>query len=133
PRCRGRTTRQAGARMKRLVLFDIDGTILTSNGAAPRAFRRALVEVFGTSGPREGYSFGGKTDPEIARDLLGMAGLSGETIEAGLPRTWELYLRYLAAEFQRVEPTVHPGARELIARVDDSPEAVLGLLTGNVA
>lgn len=120
--------------MKRLVLFDIDGTILSSNGAAPRAFRRALAEVFGTSGPSEGYSFAGRTDPQIARDLLELAGLTPPEIEPELPRAWQLYTRYLAHEFEQVRATVYPGVHELLARLEATPEdAVLGLLTGNVA
>ena len=61
--------------MERLILFDIDGTLLSTAGAAAAPFRRALEQVFGTSGPMSGYSFAGRTDPQIARDLLKMAGL----------------------------------------------------------
>lgn len=120
--------------MRKLVLLDIDGTILSSNGAAARAFRRALEEEFGTSGPTSGYSFGGRTDPEIARDLLRMAGIDEERIEQGLERVWERYVAYLAKEFERTRPTVYPGVHQLIDRLESSTEdAVLGLLTGNVA
>src|SRR5690606_23803616 len=97
------------AGVMRLVLFDIDGTILSSDGAAPRAFRRALEEVFGTSGPAEGYSFAGRTDPQIARDLLRMAGLGEAEIEAGLERAWTLYTTHLAREFERSPAVVYPG------------------------
>jgi phosphoglycolate phosphatase len=120
--------------MTRLVLFDIDGTILSSDGAAPRAFRRALETVFGTSGPVSGYSFAGRTDPQIARDLLTMAGLPEEHILNGLPDVWELYTTILAQEFRKVRATVYPGVRELLDRLEHAREdAVLGLLTGNVA
>ena len=61
--------------MERLILFDIDGTLLTSAGAAARPFRAALEAVFGTSGPTRGYSFAGRTDPQIARDLLSLGGV----------------------------------------------------------
>jgi phosphoglycolate phosphatase-like HAD superfamily hydrolase len=57
----------------KLVLFDIDGTIMLSAGAGNRAVRRALVEVFGGSGP-EKHRFDGKTDPQIVRELMSMAG-----------------------------------------------------------
>src|SRR5690606_34330802 len=67
--------------MSRLVLFDIDGTILSSNGAAPRAFREALRQVYGTAGPMRGYSFAGRTDPQIARDLMRMEGLEDRVID----------------------------------------------------
>jgi phosphoglycolate phosphatase-like HAD superfamily hydrolase len=119
--------------MKRLVLFDIDGTILSSGGAAGKAFRTALEEVFGTSGPTSGYSFAGRTDPQIARDLLGMGGLAAKSIERNLPRVWPLYARLLATELDKVRTQLYPGVRSLIEQLHDSSEvALLGLLTGNV-
>lgn len=119
--------------MERLVLFDIDGTILSSEGAAPRAFRAALEAVFGTSGPARGYSFAGRTDPQIARDLLTLAGIPGEEIDEGLPAVWEGYTRRLASELTTVRTSVFPGVRALLDRLHASPDvAVLGLLTGNL-
>jgi len=117
----------------RLVLFDIDGTLLTSNGAAPRAFRRALETVFGTSGPQHGYSFAGRTDPRIARDLLGMAGIDEEAVDARLSEVWPLYLGNLRREMEVTRPTVYPGVAALLDRLDREADTVVtGLLTGNV-
>ncbi|MEX2582402.1 MAG: HAD hydrolase-like protein [Gemmatimonadota bacterium] len=119
--------------MSRLVLFDIDGTILSSNRAAPRAFRRALKEVFGTSGPTSGYSFAGRTDPQIARDLLRMAGLEQLDVERGLDRLWTRYLELLEQEFRSTTAVLYPGVHALLDRFDAaSEEPILGLLTGNV-
>jgi phosphoglycolate phosphatase len=124
----------ASSRPDRLVLFDIDGTLLSSNGAAARAFRAALEQIYGTSGPRNGYSFAGRTDPQIARDLLAMAGFDETTILSRLPEVWPIYADLLRAEFTRVLPTVYPGVFEILARLDAARDlAVLGLLTGNVA
>ena len=50
----------------KLVLFDIDGTILLTNGAGKRAVHRALADVFGATGPAD-HRFDGKTDPQIVR------------------------------------------------------------------
>lgn len=121
--------------MKRLLLFDIDGTLISTEGAARRAFTRALTDVYGTTGPIENHPFGGKTDPQIARELLSAAGLSHDEISAGLPALWDAYLGGLEAEMRATDYStrVYPGVRELLdalARVDD---VVLALLTGNVS
>jgi phosphoglycolate phosphatase len=119
--------------MLRLVLFDIDGTLLTSGGAAPRAFRAALEEVFGTSGPLTGYSFAGKTDQQIARDLLLAGGLEEHRIDDGLQEVWRRYTAGLEREFRSVTATLLPGVRPLLERLGSADErGVLGLLTGNL-
>lgn len=119
--------------MQRLVLLDIDGTILSSNGAAARPFRRALEAVFGTSGPLRGYSFAGKTDPQIARDLLRLASVDEEVVRTDLERIWPLYVEGLRGELRSARVTMFPGVARLIHRLDSEPSAILGLLTGNVA
>ena len=118
--------------MNRLVLFDIDGTLLDGGGVAASAFLRALREVYGTAGRRNGYSFGGKTDPQIARDLLLREGVPPERIEEGLARVWELYLERLRAECVPERVRLHPGVRELVEELHHRDDAVLGLLTGNL-
>src|SRR3989454_8495124 len=57
----------------KLVLFDIDGTLLWTDGAGRRAIRQALLDEAGTAGPIESYRFDGKTDPQIVRELLALA------------------------------------------------------------
>jgi phosphoglycolate phosphatase len=119
--------------MKRLVLFDIDGTILSTRGAAARAFREALLRVFGTAGPTQGYSFAGRTDPQIARDLLTMAGIDSQRITTGLDELWTEYLALLDIELERVSSIVFPGVRAILDRLHAAhADAALGLLTGNV-
>jgi phosphoglycolate phosphatase-like HAD superfamily hydrolase len=121
--------------MKRLVLFDIDGTLLTTDGAPRRAFHRAMLEVYRTAGPIATHAFDGKTDPQIARELLTHAGLPAAAVDRGLDALWSAYLRELSAEFARPgsRTTVLPGIlallEELHARADD---VLLGLLTGNI-
>ncbi|HEX6133251.1 MAG TPA: HAD hydrolase-like protein [Longimicrobiales bacterium] len=121
--------------MKRLVLFDIDGTILISDGAPRRAFHRALLEVYGTAGPIATHTFDGKTDPQIARELLAQAGLPPAAVDRGLPALWSSYLRELSAEFARPthRMTVLPGIRALLDALEaQRSDVLLGLLTGNI-
>lgn len=121
--------------MKRLILFDIDGTILSAQGAPRRAFTRAMESVYGTAGPIDGHAFDGKTDPQIARELLRLDGLSDTEIDAGLSGLWEVYVRELDREFAIPghETKVYPGVRALLDELERrNSEHLLGLLTGNI-
>ncbi len=120
--------------MRRLLLFDIDGTLLSTDGAARRAFHRALLEVYGTTGPITTHPFDGKTDPQIARELLSEAGLTAHEIEAGLNGLWDAYIRELTHEMSlpQHETKLYPGVQELLGRLADA-EVCVALLTGNIA
>ena len=78
----------------KLVLFDIDGTILWTDGAGRRAIHQALREVFGGIGP-EHHWFDGKTDRQIVRELMRLDGHDDRRIDAGLDDVLARYVRYL--------------------------------------
>jgi phosphoglycolate phosphatase len=122
--------------MKRLVLFDIDGTLLSAQGAPRRAFTAAMLEVYGTAGPVATHRFDGKTDPQIARELLTAEGISAEQIDAGLAQLWRAYLRELRAALTAPShrTLVYPGVSEVLHELERrNGEVLLGLLTGNIA
>lgn len=118
--------------MRRLILFDIDGT-LVSGGPAKYAFEAAMIETYGTIGDVAGVSFAGKTDPQIARELLRRAGFEDDAIDAGLPELWERYVGHLEARLDDVPMSVLPGVHDLLDALADVADLGLGLLTGNIA
>lgn len=117
----------------KLVLFDIDGTLLNSDGAGRRAINRALVETFGATGP-DTHGFDGKTDPQIVFELMGLAGIAPDVVEAKLDAVFARYVEFLRHEV--VAPghaaRAYPGVRELLDALEAMDDVVLGLLTGNV-
>ena len=119
--------------MRKLVLLDIDGTILRSGRAGRAAMERALHEVFGTPGDPD-YLYDGKTDRQIIRETIRMTGLDDAEIDERMDLTVDTYLRELEGELKARadEVKLFPGIRELVERVHAREDAVLGLLTGNV-
>src|SRR5947208_15327744 len=99
----------------KLVLFDIDGTLLWTDGAGRRAIRQALVDEVGTAGPIENYRFDGKTDPQIVRELLALASDPAARDEARVQAVCSRYAGLLAAELARPtqRATLSPGVAEL--------------------
>lgn len=115
----------------RLVLFDIDGTLITDGGAAREAYAHALREVYGYAGDLRRYDFSGRTDPQITHMVLGDAGVARDEVERAMPRLWEHYLDALARNAPgRVR--VLAGVRELLAALAADERVVLALLTGNI-
>lgn len=116
----------------RLVLFDIDGTLISDGGAARDAFKEALSQVYGYDGDVTRYDFSGRTDPQIATMVLGDTGISQDEIDAGLPQLWRAYLEGLAQNATPQRVRALPGIRELVSALEEHRGAILGLLTGNI-
>ena len=115
----------------RLVLFDIDGTILHSNGAGRRAMIAALHEIFGAAGP-EDHRYDGKTDPQIVREVMRIAGHHDAHIDERMDALMALYLEHLEREIVHTDTHVYPGVFELLAALERREDTILGLLTGNL-
>ena len=117
----------------KLVLFDIDGTLLSSEGAGTRAMRAALVELFGTSGD-PAYRYDGKTDRQIVRDLMRAHGHDDAYINERMDALFELYLAGLSREVESGKrvPRALPGVPELLDALESREGVTLGLLTGNI-
>jgi phosphoglycolate phosphatase-like HAD superfamily hydrolase len=115
----------------RLLLFDVDGTLILGSRSNRRWFGEALVEVFGTAGDIDGLSFSGKIDPQIVTELITGAGVDLPTLEAGIPQVKEAYLSRLQRNLEPAHLRLLPYVPELLARLDSRQEVTMGLLTGN--
>ena len=117
----------------RLILFDIDGTLIYAHGVGHRSFVRAMQSVFGTAGPHDAYDWRGKTDPWILRDLTRLAGVPEEVIDARLTECFDQYICFLEALLADGHPVdVLPGIDRLVRTLAAREDVLVGLLTGNV-
>ena len=115
----------------RLVLFDIDGTLLNCGRQVGALFLGVLAEVFGTSGDYRRHSFAGKTDPQIVFELMLDAGFDQAEIEARIPEVRSRYLPRLDAELDARRMRLMTGVSDLLAELHCEPKIAVGLLTGN--
>jgi phosphoglycolate phosphatase len=129
--------------MRKLVLFDIDGTLVLTGGAGIRAMNRACEELVGHPQALEGIPVAGRTDRIILTDVATRA---GHSLDDGLlDQLRERYIAHLRTEIERpgrlqsfesLGPrsgikAVMPGIRELLEILDRRSDVLLGLLTGN--
>lgn len=117
----------------KLVLFDIDGTILLTDGAGRRAMEGALAAAFGSPGSPD-YRYDGKTDAQIVRELMREEGFDDARIDDTLPRVLDDYLERLARELEAPEQQAYrlDGVLEILDALERREDRILGLLTGNL-
>jgi phosphoglycolate phosphatase len=117
--------------MVRLVLFDIDGTLIQSGGAGEKAFARVCEMEFKIPNGTAGLRFAGRTDPSIVREFFCRHQI--EPAPENFQRFFERYVFWLDHLLGQTNGRVLPGAQELIHGMGGMPEPPLvGLLTGNV-
>ena len=121
--------------MPRLALFDIDCTLVDPHNAGGRAIMVALRYVYGVSGSLDGYSYHGRTDPQIVRELVTMWGNGHPDgfVEAHLEDCLALYAELLREEAAEGMIEVLPGVGDLVRALSAQPDVTVGLLTGNIA
>lgn len=118
--------------MRKLVLFDIDGTLVLTGGAGLRAMNRACEDIAGHSDALAGIPVAGRTDRIILTDVV--ARLGRDLDEALLAELRERYLAHLLEEIDqpgRGVKSVMPGVRELLDALAARDDVFVGLLTGN--
>jgi phosphoglycolate phosphatase-like HAD superfamily hydrolase len=117
---------------RRLVLFDIDGTLLSAGPVSRSALVDALTEIYGVTGPVDEYDFSGKTDPQIVRELMESAGLAEDAWQRGFERCLEVYRGHLTTRLRPHHVRAKPGVVELVQALAADRRVALGLLTGNI-
>jgi phosphoglycolate phosphatase-like HAD superfamily hydrolase len=115
--------------MKRLILFDIDGTLITAGGAGTRSMNRAFHALFGIEDAFRGISMAGKTDPQIMREGLKMNGYPHW--DGNVDAMKERYLDFLKEEINNPDRQLKPGVQSALD-VFKQEGMSLGLLTGNL-
>jgi len=139
----------------RLLLFDVDGTLVLTGGAAVRAMNDAFEEVFGVGGAFDHVPMPGRTDGAILADAFtravpqsqiladAMSAAGVRPVDGEIARYKQVYFARFAEEIHQPVPDdparagrhrfkgVLPGVREVLNALDDRPDVFLGLLTGN--
>jgi len=115
---------------KKLLLFDIDGTLLLTGRAGEHALRVAFKERFGVDDDLSSISFAGSTDGAIARQMF--APYDIPATPENIADLFDGYVHHLALELPRREGRILPGIVELLEALHQREDCVLGLLTGNI-
>lgn len=126
------TAVKRGSRVSKLVLFDIDGTLVLTGGAGLRAMTRACEEIVGHADALDGIPVAGRTDWSILQDTLARL---GRALDHGLfTELRERYVMHLHGEIHQPGKGFNgtlPGVSVLLEKLHPREDVVLGLLTGN--
>ena len=117
--------------MVKLVLFDIDGTLIRSGGAGVRAFEKTFTEIFGLKDATKQMKFAGRTDVSLVREAFRLFDV--DPSEGNFRRFFEHYPKFLDELLHTSVGGVCEGITRMIEELKRVPEKpMLGLLTGNV-
>jgi phosphoglycolate phosphatase-like HAD superfamily hydrolase len=122
----------------RLVLWDVDGTLVRAGGLGSESFQLAITDALQRdlgAGFHQRVRMSGKTDPQIARELLAIAELGDEEVEVALPEVLRRLEHHLAEGEHRMreQGRALPGAAEVLGKLSAADGVVQSVLTGNLA
>lgn len=128
------TDRKANAMI--LALFDIDGTLISTDGAGLRAFRSAMEDVFDIQIEPTAISPDGKTDPLILKEFLQLYQSTALWSQASEKKLFARYLECLEDEMSLARTSgrarVLPGVEGLLETLSTASDFAVGLATGNL-
>jgi phosphoglycolate phosphatase-like HAD superfamily hydrolase len=116
---------------RRLYLFDIDGTLISTGGAGSSAMRLAFTALWRIPDGFNGVEFSGRTDRAIFRDALAANKLDNIDFRDSLRRFKRAYFRRLPHTLQEHDGNVLPGVEELVQELAADPRTAVSLGTGN--
>jgi phosphoglycolate phosphatase-like HAD superfamily hydrolase len=116
----------------KLLLFDIDGTLLRTHGVGRRSIETALTQLSGQPITTDGIHFSGKTDPQILREILANNEVPAEARAALIEQAMAAYVDIARRLLSPKRVTVMPGVDALLAHLAARNDVTLGLLTGNL-
>ncbi|AGC44830.1 HAD superfamily hydrolase [Myxococcus stipitatus DSM 14675] len=122
-----------GAMRPTVLLFDIDGTLITTGGAGRRAMDLAFEQLHGRRDACNSFHMSGMTDRAIVRKALRVIGV--EDSEAAIDAGIAAYLAHLTDEVRKVDEQryiVFPGIREAVIEARKREGFAVGLGTGNI-
>jgi len=118
--------------MLKLLLFDVDGTLILTGGAGIRAMNLAFAELFGVESGLADVEVAGRIDTAILRAALTKHGITYESFSEIVERFRDAYCRHLAQTLvEAKDGRVLPGVRELLVALHSKPGVRLSLATGN--
>ncbi len=116
----------------KVLLFDIDATLLLSGGAGRRALNKTFLELYGLEEAMEGVIPDGKTDPLIIREIFEKK-LAGLTFEVEFSHVARRYIEHLQVEVDRSQGfRLMPGVQDLLEGLSAHQQFALGIATGNL-